>query len=239
MSLGPAINFNDVSVRYADQPVIEQASFSMPAGSFYYLTGASGSGKTSLIKLIYGDIHPYTGSIKVLNYDLNAIKRSEISLLRRQIGIVFQEFNLINDLSIIDNVALPLRVQGAGSRYSRNRAKEILNWLGFEESFDALPSALSGGQKQRIVLARAIINEPRIILADEATGNLDDDNAIHLVEVFRELNNRGTTILFATHNLGLIRCYPQPVLQIHNKSVLFQPEKIIHPSQDNIYDRAI
>lgn len=239
MSLGPAIKFSDVCVRYGDQSIIEQASFNIPAGSFYYLTGASGSGKTSLIKLIYADIHHYTGSIAVLNYDLKTIRRDEISLLRRQIGIVFQDFNLINDLPIIDNVALPLRIQGAGSRYSLNRAKEILEWLGFEESFDTLPSALSGGQKQRVVLARAIINEPRIILADEATGNLDDDNAVHLVRVFRELNNRGTTILFATHNLGLIRCYPQPVLQIHNKLITFKPVDRAQSFQKNIYDHAI
>ena len=217
----PAIHFRNVYAGYTvNHILLNDMSFTIPYGSFYYLTGISGSGKTSLIKLIYGGLQAISGLIQVLNYPVNTLNHHEILQLRQQIGVVFQNFNLIEDLSVVENVALPLRIRGNSWRYSINRAKEILNWIGFEQSFDLLPKNLSGGQKQCVVTSRAIINEPKLILADEATGNLDDSHAVRLVEIFRALNQRGTTILFATHNHGLIHLFPYPQIIIEQGSIV-------------------
>jgi len=172
----------------------------------------------------------------VLNHSLAGLKRQDLCFLRQQIGVVLQDFNLIDELSVVENVALPLRIKGGSWRNSINRAKEVLNWIGFEESFQVLPKHLSGGQQQRAVVARAIINEPRILLADEATGNLDDDNAVRLMEIFKELNQKGTTILFATHNHGLIRLFPYPALHVQNRTVTEKPAFISTLTKGSLKD---
>jgi cell division transport system ATP-binding protein len=207
--------FERVGLRYGLGPeVLRDVSFALNPGSLHFLTGASGAGKSSLLSLLYLARKPSRGTVKLFGRDVAGLARKDLPALRRQIGVVFQDFRLLDHLSVLDNVALPLRVQGIDDDQVREHAAELLAWVGLGEHLDAFPPTLSGGQKQRVGIARAVIGRPRLLIADEPTGNVDDRIAVRLMRLFEELNRLGTTIVIATHNLQLVRESRHPELRL-------------------------
>ncbi|HYG85700.1 MAG TPA: cell division ATP-binding protein FtsE [Azospirillum sp.] len=220
------IRFENVGLRYGTGPeVLRDISFTLPPGSFHFLTGASGAGKSSLLKLMYLAHRPSRGLISVFGRDMARLKREDLPELRRQIGVVFQDFALLDHLSALDNVALPLRMAGSSEEEVVDHCAELLKWVGLGNHLDAHPSTLSGGQQQRVAIARAVINRPRLLLADEPTGNVDDGIGMRLLYLFEEMHKLGTTVVIATHNEALIRRFEHPRLHLENGRlhVLHQP----------------
>jgi len=211
----PVVRFENVGMRYGMVPeVLCDVSFALPAGSFHFLTGASGAGKSSLLKLMYLAQRPSRGLITLFGRDIATTSRRELPALRRRIGVVFQDFRLIDHLSALDNVALPLRVAGAKDDQVREHVAELLAWVGLADHIDATPPVLSGGQQQRVAIARAVINRPALLLADEPTGNVDNDLAVRLLYLFDELNKLGTTVVVATHNESLVKRFDHEILHL-------------------------
>jgi cell division transport system ATP-binding protein len=212
---GPVLRFDGVGMRYGRAPeVLKDINFELATGSFHFLTGASGAGKSSLLKLIYLAERPSRGTIELFGRDVDAVHAADRPFLRRRIGVVFQEFRLLEHLSAFDNVALPLRIAGAKPDAYRADVAELLAWVGLKERMHALPPTLSGGEKQRLAIARAVVNRPDILLADEPTGNVDDAHAIRILKLFVELNRLGTTVLIASHDEDLVARSGQPVLHL-------------------------
>ena len=209
------VSFDNVEMRYADgPPILRNVTFDIPAGSFHFLTGRSGAGKSSILRMMYLALRPSRGQVRILGRDPHGDDSSSVSSIRRRIGIVFQDFRLINHLSVLENVALPLRIAGEREQVVRQHVSELLEWVGLSRYPDALPAALSGGQQQRIAIARAVIARPSLLLADEPTGNVDDRLADRLLFLFEELNRAGTTVLIATHNETMVSRYRHPRLEI-------------------------
>ena len=199
------IKFDHVGLRYGIGPeVLSDISFSLAPGSFHFLSGASGAGKTSLLNLMFLGRKQTRGIISMFGQDIGQANRDQLSGLRQRIGVVFQDFRLLNHLSSFDNVALPLRIMGKPEKEIRANVSELLNWVGLSDHYNALPETLSGGQKQRVAIARAVITRPRLLLADEPTGNLDDEIGFRLMTLFDQLNRMGTTVVIATHNQKMI-----------------------------------
>lgn len=218
------IRFESVSLQYGNGPeILKNVSFSLYPGSFHYLTGASGAGKSSLIKLMYYGFKDYQGSIHAFGRELRYMKNQEIALYRQQIGVVFQNFYLLDHLTTLDNIALPLRLKGEGWTECRRKAQQMMKWIGLGGFEDAMPATLSGGQKQRSVIARSVMNKPRLLLADEPTGNLDDENAAKLLYLFEELNRSGITIVMATHNKDLATEFPHPIIHLEEGHISIYP----------------
>lgn len=218
------IRFENVGLRYGTGPeVLRDISFTLPPGSFHFMTGASGAGKSSLLKLMYLAHRPSRGLITLFGRDMARAKREDLPALRRQIGVVFQDFALLDHLSTLDNVALPLRMSGASEADVVEHCTEILRWVGLGNHLDALPSTLSGGQQQRVAIARSVINRPRLLLADEPTGNVDDGIGMRLLYLFEELHKLGTTVVIATHNEALIRRFDHPRLHLENGRLHVMP----------------
>lgn len=214
---GPLVHFENVGLRYGLGPeVLQDISFSLPAGSFHFLVGPSGAGKSSLLKLMYLALKPSRGLMTLFGRDIATTGRHELPALRRRIGVVFQDFRLLDHLSAFDNVALPLRVAGVREDEIRRHVAELLAWAGLKDHLAARPPTLSGGQKQRVAIARAVIGRPRLLLADEPTGNIDDRLAMRLMHLFDELNKLGTTIVVATHNESLVRRLGHPTLHLED-----------------------
>jgi cell division transport system ATP-binding protein len=188
--------------------VLRDLDFRLLGGGFYFLAGPSGAGKTSLLKLLYLARRPTRGRIRLFGEELAEVPRSGLPALRRRIGVVFQDFRLIPHLSVFDNVALPLRIAGLDEEEIAATVREMLDWAGLGERASARPPTLSGGEQQRVAIARAVINRPDLIVADEPTGNVDADMAKRLMHLFSALNRLGTTILIATHDVGLIQATP-------------------------------
>jgi cell division transport system ATP-binding protein len=211
----PALRFSGVSLRYGREPeTLRDISFALAAGSFHWLTGPSGAGKSSLLKLIYRAERPSRGLITLFGQDLESLPPSQLPLLRRRIGVVFQEFRLLEHLSAFDNVALPLRLAGKPSRAYRDDVAELLQWVGLGARLHAMPATLSGGEKQRLAIARAVITRPDILLADEPTGNVDPEMGQRLLRLLIELNRGGTTVLIASHDQELIAHSGLPALRL-------------------------
>jgi cell division transport system ATP-binding protein len=209
------LRFENVGMRYGIGPeILRDINFALEPGSFHFLTGPSGAGKTTLLKLMYLALRPTRGLVHLLGRDVSLTPRSELPELRRQIGVVFQEFRLIDHLSAVENVALPLRVANIKQNTIDAHVRELLSWVGLGDHLDAKPPTLSGGQQQRVAIARAIINRPRLLLADEPTGNVDDHIALRLMYLFEQLNKTGTTIIIATHNEALLQKFGHPVLRL-------------------------
>ena len=207
--------FEHVNLNYGtNQAVLADINFAIPSGGFYFLTGPSGAGKSSLLRLIYCAERPSSGTITLFGCDTTFAKRDELAALRRQIGVVFQDFRLIPHLTAFENAALPLRLAGADSTYINRYTKELLDWAGLGKRLDALPSELSGGEQQRVAIARAVINKPKLIVADEPTGNVDDDTALRLLLLFDELHKMGTAVILATHQHGLAERFNKPFLRL-------------------------
>ena len=184
--------------------MLRDLDFRLSKGGFYFLTGPSGAGKTSLLKLLYLAQRPTRGRIALFGEDLTAASRDELPQFRRRIGVVFQDFRLIRHLSAFDNVALPLRIGGASEEQVEGPVREMLAWVGLADRASARPPTLSGGEQQRVAIARAVINRPELLVADEPTGNVDAEMAKRLLHLFTSLNGLGTTVVVATHDIGLI-----------------------------------
>lgn len=212
-------------MRYGPSPeVLHDLSFALAPGSFHFLTGPSGAGKSSLLKLLYLAHRPSRGIITMFDNDVAGLARDDLPGLRRRIGVVFQEFRLINHLTAIENVALPLRIAGVPEREVRSHVEELLTWVGLGDRLNARPSVLSGGEKQRVAIARAVIAKPDLLLADEPTGNVDPVMARRLMYLFVELNKIGTTLLIASHDTGLIRQFDQPCMELKGGTLQLHPD---------------
>jgi cell division transport system ATP-binding protein len=199
------IHFENVGLRYGMGPeILKDLTFTIPKGSFQFLTGPSGAGKTTLLRLMFLSLKPTRGLIRSFERDISRIPVTELPMLRRRIGIVFQDFRLLDHLTTYENVALPLRVRGKEEASYRKDVIELLKWVGLGERINVLPPVLSGGEKQRTAIARALIDRPEVLLADEPTGNVDPPMARRLLNLFLELNRLGTAVVIATHDLGLM-----------------------------------
>jgi cell division transport system ATP-binding protein len=200
------VTLEHVSKRYAaGTPILSDISLHLEPGGFYFLTGASGAGKTTLLKLIYLAEQPSRGRLSLFGTDAATLDRAGQAMLRRRLGVVFQDLRLLDDLTAAENVALPLRIAGVQERQIRANVPELLAWVGLADRGDALAATLSGGERQRIAIARAIVRRPELLIADEPTGNVDDDVAMLLVRVFERINRLGTTVLIATHDIAFAR----------------------------------
>jgi cell division transport system ATP-binding protein len=216
------VRFEAVGLRYngtapgtpTGNDVLRGLSFELPAGAFRWLLGPSGAGKTSLLRLLYLAVRPTSGHLTILGTEVTTARRNILPPLRRRIGVVFQDFRLLPHLSAFDNVALPLRISGRPEGQIRADVSELLAWVGLTGRVDARPAALSGGEQQRVAIARAVVARPSLLLADEPTGNLDEQQAERLMHLFKELNRLGTTVLVATHNEPMVARHPAPVLQL-------------------------
>lgn len=211
------IQFEHVGLRYGIGPeVLSDINFSLAPGSFHFLSGPSGAGKTSLMRLLYLGKRPTRGLMTMFSQNVNAMTREQLVPLRQRIGVVFQDFRLLDHMSAFDNVALPLRIQGKPEKEIRNNVEELLDWVGLGDHMHVLPNTMSGGQQQRIAIARAVITRPRLLLADEPTGNLDDDIGMRLMNLFEQLNRMGTTIVIATHSQQMMEKFNHPRLVLDN-----------------------
>ena len=209
------IRMQEVSLAYEPgHDVLHRLELDIPQGAFRFLTGPSGAGKTSLLKLIFLAHRTSAGRIELMGQDIATLNRKQLAMMRRQIGVVFQDFRLIDHLSVYDNVTLPLRIAGHKPDTWHANAVELLDWVGLGERLRALPETLSGGEKQRAAIARAVITRPRIIIADEPTGNVDPEMGERLVRLLVELNKMGTTILIATHDRHLWENFEFPRLHL-------------------------
>lgn len=209
------IRFQNVGMRYGlGSEVLSNINFELEVGSFHFLSGASGAGKSSLLKLIYLGHEPSHGRITMFGRDVSFANRRELAMMRRRIGVVFQDCRLFDHLSVIENIALPLKIMGEKWNDIKGHATELLSWVGLQDCIDVSPLTLSGGQKQRAAIARAVISRPQLLLADEPTGNVDDVIALRLFRLFEELNRLGTTVLIATHNESLMGRFDHPRLHL-------------------------
>ncbi len=208
------IEFQNVSYKYEKGQGASNLNFSIDDGDFVFLIGPTGSGKTTLLRLIYFDLLCDAGTIKVGSFVSDDIRRKDIPVLRRGIGMVFQKYHLLNDRNVFDNVALPLHVLGYSAREIPDRVEEALDLVGLKGKNGHFPIELSGGEQQRVTLARAIVKEPEILLADEPTGNLDPVSAFELVQLLETVNETGTTVLMASHNYNLIKGRGRRILEL-------------------------
>lgn len=220
------IEMENVGIRYEQGPeVLSDIKLGLKRGSFHFLTGKSGAGKTSLLSMMYLAQKPSRGRMRVFGKDINFTNRDGLASLRRRIGVVFQDFRLLDHLSAFDNVALPLRVCGMDEREIRKRVSELLSWVELDNHMLDAAATLSGGEKQRIAIARAVINRPELLLADEPTGNVDNFIAPKLMKLFVELNKLGTTVVIATHSDKLINDFAYPRLHLQNRELhILYPE---------------
>ena len=199
------ISFKNVSCTFEGGAGIENATFDIEPGEFVCIIGPTGAGKTTFLKLIYMDIFPEEGTVGVDKYRSDKIKKRSISMLRRRVGMVFQDFELLKDRSVFDNIAIPLHVQGVGMKMVKDEVENVLERLGISDRRDHLPSQLSGGEQQIVSLARALVKDPLVILADEPTGNLDPAASLKVIELLEEINRDGTAVVMATHNFSLVK----------------------------------
>ncbi|MGF1609474.1 MAG: cell division ATP-binding protein FtsE [Kiloniellales bacterium] len=215
------VRFEEVALRYGEGPdILHSVSFSLDPGAFNFVLGPSGAGKSSLLKMMYLALRPADGRISLFGRDVASLTRKEVALMRRRIGVVFQDFRLLPHLTALQNVALPLRVAGQPESKITDHVSELLSWVGLADHLHAHPPTLSGGQQQRVAIARAVIGRPSLLIADEPTGNVDDMIAVRLLYLFEELNKLGTTVVIATHNEALARRFTHPVLRLKNHTVI-------------------
>jgi cell division transport system ATP-binding protein len=218
------IQLHNVFMSYQrDASALEGVTVSVPKGDFVFLTGPSGAGKSTLLKLLYGALVPTRGQVIVDGQNVTTLARSQIPYLRRSIGIVFQDFKLLHNRTVLENVAITLEVLGWGKKDIGKKAYHILKQVGLEHKLNSFPVRLSGGEQQRVALARALVNDPKILLADEPTGNLDEDNKEQILGIFKEANVRGTTVVVATHDRRLID-------GCHKRQIVLEKGKVVEDS---------
>ena len=208
------IHFQNVTKEYENQTALRDLTFSVEKGEMLFLTGPSGSGKTTLLKLIYLAELPDHGTISIAEWQTNELRESSIPFVRRNIGVVFQDFRLLDNRTVFENVSLALRIRSVGEREVKTRVAEALKTVNLRHKADSYPRRLSGGEQQRVVIARAIVADPTVVLADEPTGNLDAETAESVMKTFKDIHARGTTILVATHNRDLYRNSGKRVLRL-------------------------
>jgi len=213
------IMFSDVSKKYDREEILKDISLTIGKGEMTFITGPSGAGKTTLLKLIYCSERPDSGQIIVGDWTVTKLKQKEIPFLRRNIGVVFQDFRLLENLTVFDNVALSLQINGVGQREVREAVNHVLREVKMNHKANVYPPCLSGGEQQRVVIARAMVTKPAVLLADEPTGNLDAENAEVVMKLFREINSRGTTVLIATHNDSLYQGSGRRVLFLRDRHI--------------------
>lgn len=219
MPTTPVIEFRNVTVEFDNHAVLDDVDFTLNNGEFCYLVGDTGTGKSSFLKLIYRDVLPKYGDVLVAGYKVPRLTIKEVPKLRRSLGIVFQDFQLLPDRNVYDNVAFALEVTGQKRGIIRQRTLECLSMVGLSHKIKNMPGDLSGGEQQRVVIARALANEPRIMLADEPTGNLDPRASQNIMELMMQINNRGMAILMVTHNYDLVKKYPARTVKLENGSI--------------------
>lgn len=226
MNNDTVIEFRNVSISYENRPILMDVNFELGNGEFSYLIGHTGAGKSSFLKLIYRDVLPDYGDIHVAGYNVPRLKKRQVPLLRRKLGIVFQDFQLLPDRNVYDNVAFSMEVTSAKRRFIKQRVLEVLSMVGLSHKRQNMPDDLSGGEQQRVVIARALVNEPKIMLADEPTGNLDPEASSSIMELFQKINDKGTAVLMVTHDYDLVKRYTHKTLKLHDGKIM-----IINPSQ--------
>ena len=220
------VEMNNVSMVYESSgaEALDSVSFSIDEGEFVFLVGPSGSGKTTLMKLITGEIRAKSGKIVVNDFDMRHIKRRKLPKMRRTLGVIFQDFRLIENMNVYDNVAFAMRVVGARRKEIKQRVPYVLDLVGLEGREKRMPNELSGGEQQRVAIARALVNNPRMIVADEPTGNLDPVRSLELMLLFEKINEMGTTILVVTHEKELVNALAKRVVAIDNGHVISDGE---------------
>lgn len=212
MEAQPLITYQHVSISLQGQEILSDINFELKKGEFIYLIGKVGSGKSTFLKTLYGEVEIDNGEAQVLGYSVRHMKRKDLPILRRKLGIVFQDFQLLTDRTVHENLKFVLKATGWKNRVEiEKRIEEVLRQVGMENKGYKMPNELSGGEQQRIVIARAILNQPDIILADEPTGNLDVETGRHIVELLQEICRQGSAIIMTTHNLNLLSEYPGKV----------------------------
>ncbi|MGC4023055.1 MAG: ATP-binding cassette domain-containing protein [Cyclobacteriaceae bacterium] len=220
-SSDPVLRVLEASIFQANNPVLENISFEMEKGEFVFIIGRTGSGKSSLLKTLYADLQLRLGDIDVAGFNIRDIKSKDIPMLRRKVGIIFQDFQLLQDRTIAENLIFVMKATGwKDSAKMKNRLAEVLMQVGLGSVEKKMPHQLSGGEQQRVVIARALINEPVILIADEPTGNLDPEVSNGILKVFQQINKSGTAILMATHSYGLIRKFPARILKCEEGKLL-------------------
>jgi cell division transport system ATP-binding protein len=210
------LTISNVTFGYNNQPLFSDLNLSVERGEFIFLIGKSGSGKSTLLQMIYMNLFPQIGNVQVDTYNSLTIKKKELPYLRRKLGIIFQDFKLLPDRNIYNNLAFILDVTGTRRREVKKRISDALSSVGLSHKQNNMPGELSGGEQQRIAIARAIINEPTLILADEPTGNLDPETSAEILEILRKINSRGTSVIFATHNYELVRKFNTRIVKLDN-----------------------
>ncbi len=220
-STKPVLQVNQATIFQGIDPVLTNVNFSVEQHEFVFLIGRTGSGKSSLLKTLYADLPLKSGVVEIAGFNLTTIKTKEVPYLRRKIGIIFQDFQLFSDRSVAENLAFVMKATGwTDMEKIKDRMAEVLLLVGLNNASGKMPHQLSGGEQQRVVIARALLNNPSILLADEPTGNLDPDVADGIFRLFQEINKKGTAILMATHNHELLRKYPYRVLKCENGQLL-------------------
>ena len=215
------IQLHNVCMSYqAETPALNDISLKIPKGDFVFLTGPSGAGKSTLLKLLYADLVPTRGQVLIDGVNLSRLKRSQIPFLRRSIGVVFQDYKLLPQRTVLENVAITLEVLGWSKRDIGKKVYHILKQMGLEQKLNSTPLRLSGGEQQRVALARALVNDPKILIADEPTGNLDEENKEQILAIFKEANIRGTTVVVATHDRRVIVNSHRRVIRLEKGSLL-------------------
>ncbi len=218
------IKLEHVSKAYqAGIPALNDISLYIGTGEFVFVVGDSGSGKSTLIKLLLKELEPTEGTIKIGSEDLGSITHRQIPKFRRKIGVVFQDFRLLQDRNVYENVAFALKVVEASNREIKKKVPQMLSMVGLAAKYRSLPRQLSGGEQQRVAIARALVNEPKLLLADEPTGNLDSNNAWEIMKLLEEINERGTTVMVVTHNMEIVKAMKKRVITMH-KGVMVSDE---------------
>jgi cell division transport system ATP-binding protein len=214
------ISIKALDIYQREQKVLDNINLSIHEGEFVYLIGKTGSGKSSILKMLYAELEPKSGEARIINYNLSKIKRSEIPMLRRQLGIIFQDFQLLNDRTIGDNLRFVLTATGWEQKNEiETRIKEVLFEVNLAETENKFPYQLSGGEQQRVSIARALLNRPRIILADEPTGNLDPETSEGIIKLLFNINKEGTTVVMATHDHQLIKNFPARTIRFEGQQI--------------------
>jgi cell division transport system ATP-binding protein len=215
------VSVNEASIFHDHHTVLSDINFQIEKGEFVFLVGRTGSGKSSLLKTLYADLPLRLGDIKIAGHQIRGIKQADVPLLRRKLGIIFQDFQLFNDRSVGDNLMFVMKATGwSDNGKMRARLSEVLMQVGLGSVEKKMPHQLSGGEQQRVVIGRALLNEPQILLADEPTGNLDPEVSNGIMKIFQQINKSGTAILMATHSYGLIKRFPTRILKCEDGRVL-------------------
>lgn len=220
------IKLTNVSKAYSTGiPALNDVNLHIEEGEFVFVVGESGSGKSTFIRLLLKELEPTEGSIEINGQDIGNLRRKQIPKFRRNIGVVFQDFRLLKDRNVYENVAFAQRVVGTSTKVIRSKVPQMLSVVGLAAKYKSLPRQLSGGEQQRVAIARALVNEPKILLADEPTGNLDENNAWEIMKLLEEINERGTTVVVVTHNLEIVKAMKKRVITM-KKGVVVSDEKM-------------